>query len=165
MVVVAGCDLSTKKITVVVLGHDEPHIVELGVEYRTKTITKNDILGRFTELTDQFGERLEQDYIWATVEHWYIESMGFVRGGRASLDMAYLWGGVMSLLGRVSRTYTLVHPMVWKAQFGIAGARGKRAKELSVEKAHDELGIEVPNDDVADAVLVALYGRSVLLGG
>jgi Holliday junction resolvasome RuvABC endonuclease subunit len=155
--VLGGIDLSTKKISVVVLGHEEPYVVELLTEIEHGK-PKNKPLGRFVELTTQFAERLKQDYMWAMVERWYIESVGFVRGGRSSLDMAQVLGGVLALLGQSYRDYRLVHTMTWKAHFGIAGAKGKAAKKLAVAKVQAELGLEVPNDDVADAALVALYG-------
>ena len=160
MAVLAGVDLSTKKISVVVLGHEEPYVVELLTTMKGKK-SRDNAQGRFTELTASFAEYLEHDYLWAMVERWYIESVGFVRGGRSSLDMAQVLGGVLALLGRAHREYRLVHTMTWKAHFGIAGAKGKMAKQLAVAKVQAELGLEVPNDDVADAALVALYGTRI----
>lgn len=147
---VTGIDTSTKKLAVAQLMRDgSVRYIEMVGQGRTAA-------DRFSRLMLEFA---------ALGPGWYgpgvtvfLEEVGFVRGGRTSIDMAQVVGGVRTVLAMAGSDCMLFHPMTVKAKFGLA----RSPKSAVVEFIRKALRFDPPSDDVADAALVALYGRQFL---
>jgi Holliday junction resolvasome RuvABC endonuclease subunit len=149
---IAGIDVSTKSVAIAVLGAaaEDAH---LWTEVAAKGQRASD---RLAELVRGVNAALGEAWI-KDVETFCIEEIGFVRNGRSTIDLAYVVGAMIALLELRGKIVLRFHPMTIKAKFGMA-RQDKKAVQRFIEGVVEQT---LPTDNVADAFLVALYGRSL----
>lgn len=151
---IAGIDLSTKKIAVAVIDNRELRWTEVVATGARKGARAGD---RFPKLVRGFKELLYEPWI-KDVEFFFIEDISFIRSRKNELDMAMVQGAVMSQLELAGKTYQTCNNSTVKAAFNMM-RQGKAAVQRLVERIFQEKGL---SEDVADAALVAMYGRTLI---
>jgi Holliday junction resolvasome RuvABC endonuclease subunit len=149
---IAGIDLSTKSIAISVLGDTvhETHWTEIVSKHKTPA-------DRFTQLLHGFRQALTESWI-KDVETFCIEEIGFMANGRTTIDMALVMGAVLGELERRGKIVMQLHVSTIRAKFGLVRS-DKKSIQRFVERAIKQK--HLPTDNVADAFLVAMYGRSL----
>lgn len=151
--VVAGIDLSTKKIAVAVIDGRELHWHEVLADGTRAG-------DRFPKLVRGFRRLLKEPWI-GNVEFFFIEDISFLRSRKNELDMAMVQGAVMSQLELAGKTVQTCNNSTVKAAFNMM-RQGKGPVQKLVEKIFNKKKL---SEDVADAALVAMYGRTLLGDG
>ena len=104
------------------------------------------------------------------VEHFYIEEVSAMPGqGVASMfKFGYVAGGLRGLVAAMHKPVTMVRASVWKPDMAVTKDKKQtaaRAAELFPKDAHLFYGPRGGVDDgVAEAALIAFYGRKKLIG-
>src|SRR3546814_182133 len=106
----------------------------------------------------------DDNFFWA--DHVFLERVGTRPGEGVSSAFKFglVFGGIRGMLAAKLLPVTLVVPTVWKKQFGLQASKEAaviRASELFPRNAGDFRGPRGGiKDGVAEAALIALYGRS-----
>ena len=104
------------------------------------------------------------------VDHWYIEEVGAMPGQGVSsmFKFGYVAGALRGIISSMSAPITMVRPSVWKPDMAVTKDKKQtaaRAAELFPQDANlfygPRGGVE---DGVAEAALIAFYGRKKLIG-
>jgi hypothetical protein len=89
-----------------------------------------------------------------------------VQGARSALTIGVNFGRILGVLEYGNHAYTRIHPLIWQRAVGIA--RDGNTKEQSVslcQRLYPHVPLipdrcRVPHDGIADALLIAHYGKA-----
>lgn len=84
-----------------------------------------------------------------------------------SNNTAANWGQLYSFVSLHARRFEIVRPVTWKTKLGLSGQDKKASVAMAIELVGEEHLIKprmrVPNEDIAEAVLIGIYyGRKEL---
>lgn len=99
----------------------------------------------------------------AQPDHVFIEQVGAMPGQGVSsmFNFGHSAGTIMGVVGALVLPYTLVTPQAWKKHAGLIGTDkdAARARAISLWPTWTDLGKKGAGQALADAALIARYGR------
>lgn len=109
-------------------------------------------------------------FLFEYVDHFYIEDVSAMpkQGVASTFKFGYVAGGIRGIIAVLNIPVTYVRASVWKPDMAVTKDKKQtcaRAAELFPKHAHLFYGPKGgPLDGVAEAALIAFYGRKKLVG-
>lgn len=91
-----------------------------------------------------------------------------VQGARSALTIGVNFGRILGVLEYGKHAYARIHPLIWQRAVGITKNGNTKAQSVSLcQRLYPHVPLipercRVPHDGIADALLIAHYGKALL---